>query len=394
MAGNNARRTALIFIVLLGFVSLFADMTYESARSMTGQYLAVLGASGAVVSIVSGFGEGIGYGLRLLSGYLSDRTGKYWTMTIAGYVMNLVAVPLLAFAGNWQLAAVLLILERIGKSFRGPPRDAMLSYATHQMGHGAGFGLHEAMDQIGAVTGPLLISIFLYLNGSYAAAFAVLAIPALIALGVLFYAKSLYPNPQELEPVQSSVSFQGLNKTFWLYITAVGCIGAGFVDFPLIAYHWHRSDLFSTAFIPLLFAVAMAADGISALIMGRLFDKIGIALLILSVFVTGLFAPLIFLLENQDLAVVGLLLWGIGLGIQESVVRAFIATLVEPRKRGTAYGILNMFFGLAWFLGSVCLGLLYDVNLIGLVIFSVGMQWLAIPFLYAVKRSMVIPKSS
>src|SRR5262249_1911144 len=144
-----SKKTALKFVVLIGLVSLFADMTYEGARGIAGPYLAVLGASGTTVGIVAGFGELIGYGLRLFSGILSDRTGKYWAITIVGYFINLLAVPFLALAGRWETAALLLVMERVGKAIRTPARDAMLSHATHQTGHGWGFGLHEAMDQIG-----------------------------------------------------------------------------------------------------------------------------------------------------------------------------------------------------------------------------------------------------
>ena len=120
-------------------VSLLADITYEGARSITGPYLAILGANAAVVGFVAGFGELVGYGLRLVSGYLADRTGKYWTITIVGYAINLLAVPLLALADQWWLAALLIIIERMGKGMRVPSRDAMLSHAGHRMGMGWAF---------------------------------------------------------------------------------------------------------------------------------------------------------------------------------------------------------------------------------------------------------------
>ena len=133
---NNLRSHALKFIILLGIVSLLADMTYEGARSITGPYLAILGANAVVVGFVAGFGEFIGYALRLVSGYLSDKTRKYWAITITGYFINLLAVPLLALAGSWEIAAVLLITERMGKAFRTPARDVMLSHACSEVGQG------------------------------------------------------------------------------------------------------------------------------------------------------------------------------------------------------------------------------------------------------------------
>src|SRR6185437_7836333 len=186
---NNDISKALVlkFVILLSFVSLFADMTYEGARSITGPYLAILGANAAIVGFVAGFGEFVGYALRLVSGYFADRTGKYWTFTIAGYACNLLAVPLLALAGHWWVAAVLIILERAGRAIRVPPRDAMLSHAGQKMGMGWVFGLHEAIDQIGAMLGPLIVALVLYMKGGYKESFAILLIPALIALTILFF---------------------------------------------------------------------------------------------------------------------------------------------------------------------------------------------------------------
>jgi MFS family permease len=172
------RSVALTFVVLLGVVSLLADVTYEGARSAVGPYLEILGASAAAVGVVAGLGELVGYAIRVAAGYLSDRTGRYWAITIAGYGVNLLAVPLLALAGRWEVAAALIVFERLGKAIRTPARDAMLSHATHSMGRGWGFGLHEALDQIGAVLGPLIVAAVLYFTGDYRAGFAILLVPA------------------------------------------------------------------------------------------------------------------------------------------------------------------------------------------------------------------------
>ena len=380
------QRTAMTFVILLGFVSLFADMTYEGARSITGQYLAILGASGTVVGVVAGFGELIGYGFRIVSGYISDKIGKYWFMTILGYAVNLLAVPLLALAGNWPLAATLMILERFGKAIRSPSKDAMLSYATHQMGRGWGFGLHEAMDQIGAILGPLIVSAVLYYKGSYQMSFAILLIPALCALSVLAVARMMYPRPQDLEIKVSELNIEGFTKKYWLYIAAVSCVAAGYVDFPLIAYHLQKAAVVPEVWVPIFFSIAMASAGISALICGRLFDKIGIPVLIIVTAIASLFVPLVFL-SSSILVLIGSILWGVGIGAQESIMRALVANLVQMNKRGTAYGIMNTWFGVFWFLGSALMGYLYDVSLISLVIFSLAAQWAAIPLFIAVKES-------
>lgn len=380
-----SKRTALKFIILLGIVSLFGDMTYEGARSITGPYLAVLGASATVVGVVAGFGELIGYGLRLVFGYLSDRTGQYWTITIVGYAINLLAVPLLALAGHWEVAALLMIAERMGKAIRTPARDAMLSHATYQTGHGWGFGLHEAMDQIGAVLGPLIVAAVLYAQGGYRVGFGMLLIPALLALATLVAARLLYPHPHELEIVTPDMQTKGFSKVFWLYLAAVALIAAGYADFPLIAYHFERAAVAPAPWIPTLYAAAMAVDALAALLFGRWFDQKGLIILALAALLSAFFAPLVFL-GGFGLALAGMLLWGIGMGAQESVMRAAIGVLVSPDKRGTAYGLLNSGYGLAWFLGSVLLGVLYDVSIPALIAFSIGTQLVAVPLLWRVGK--------
>jgi MFS family permease len=382
---NLSKNTAIKFIILLGIVSLFADMTYEGARSITGQYLAVLGASGTVVGLVAGFGELIGYGFRLISGYVSDKTGKYWLITFIGYTLNLIAVPLLALAGNWPLAASLMILERLGKAIRNPSRDAMLSYATKETGRGWGFGLHEAMDQIGAIIGPLIVSAVLYYQGTYETSFAILLIPAICALIVLVVARYLYPRPEDLELESQNVKVEGFSKKYWLYIAAVSCVAAGYVDFSLIAYHFEKMSVISKVWIPVFFSIAMAADGLAALIFGKMYDIKGISILIIITAISSFFAPLVFI-DNFYFALFGMILWGIGLGSQESIMHAVVANLVKKDIRGTAYGTLNFGFGISWFLGSALMGFLYDTSILALIVFSMGIQLAAIPILIAVKN--------
>ena len=256
--------TALKFVILLSVVSLFADMTYEGARSITGPFLGLLGANAAVVGFVAGFGEFIGYALRIVSGYLADKTGKYWTITIVGYTCNLLAVPLLALAGHWWIAAALMILERAGRAIRVPSRDAMLSHAGHSMGMGWVFGLHEAIDQIGAMLGPLIVALVLYLKGSYQQSFAILLIPALLALTILIFARWLYPHPHELEAQQDRIEAQGMNASFWLYLLGASLIAAGYADFPLMAYHFQKTNVLSPIWIPVSYAIAMGLNSISA----------------------------------------------------------------------------------------------------------------------------------
>jgi MFS family permease len=382
MFAGNKVKTATKFVVLLGLVSLFSDMTYEAARSINGQYLNILGTSGATVGWVAGLGELLGYGLRIISGYLSDKTRKYWTITITGYVINLLSVPLLALAGYWQLAVILMILERIGKAIRTPARDAMLSYGAMEMGRGWGFGLHEAMDQAGATIGPLLVSaVLFYRQQSYYGAFLILAIPAVIAVSILLFAKSQYPNPEHLEIKNTTIETKGYSKMFWYYLSAVVFIAAGYADFPLIAYHFKKTGLVTDAVIPIFYSVAMVSDAIAALIMGKLFDRIGVKVLMGATLISLCFAPMVFW-GNVQWALAGMIVWGIGMGAQESVVKAAVADLIPHEKRGTAYGVFNTGFGIFWFGGSALMGYLYDVSLQGLILFSVITQLIAFVILW------------
>ena len=383
-AKDLSKSDALKFVLILGVSSLFADMTYEGARSITGPYLAVLGASATVVGTVAGFGELVGYGLRLFPGYVSDRTGRYWTITLAGYFLNMVAVPLLALAGSWETAAVLMITERTGKAIRTPARDAMLSHAAHKTGRGWGFGLHEAMDQVGATLGPLVVAAVLYFRGDYRNGFAILVVPALLTLGVLLAARWLYPRPRDFE-IDTLIETKGFPRSFRLYLAAVALVAAGYADFPLIAYHFEKTATVPDSWIPIYYAVAMGIDALAALLFGRLFDRIGISILIVVSLLSSIFAPMVFL-GNFYVALAGMALWGVGMGAQESIMRAAVAGMVPMSRRGSAYGIFNTAYGVFWFLGSVFLGVLYDVSVVAIIAFSVAAQLASTPMFFLAAR--------
>lgn len=376
---NLPKSTAIKFVVIIGIVSLFADMTYEGARSIFGPYLSLLGASGFTVGFIAGFGELVGYGFRFISGYFSDKTGKYWPTAIAGYLINLLAVPLMAFARTWPIACSLIIAERFGKAIRLPARDAMLSYATKETGRGWGFGLHEAMDKIGAIFGPMFVMMLLYFNQSYQTAFALLFFPAFAALIALVVAKRLYPKPENLEIETLDMTKKGVSTQFWLYTIGTSFVAAGYVDFALISYHFQKSHVIDSYWIPGSYAMAMAAAGITAVILGPLYDRVGIRILVITTVSVSVFPWLVFS-DNAFLVSIGVVLWGIGLGAQESIMRAVIGDLIAVNKRATAYGIQSLFFGCFWFLGSTLMGYLYDISLVPLIVFSIIAQLASIPF--------------
>jgi MFS family permease len=383
----KALGSAYLFIVLFGVVSLFSDMTHEGARSITGPFLSNFGLSAAAVGIIAGFGEFIGYGLRFVSGYLSDKTRRYWLVTGVGYAINLLSVPLLALAGRWEVVALLMILERAGRAIRNPARDSMLSHATSEIGHGKGFGIHEALDQIGATTGPLIISLALISGATMRHAFAWLLLPALAALSILVFTRIRYPNPQTLE-VSKKESLKGAHfpRAYWFYLVAASLVATGFVDYPLLAFHFQKQDVMQGSLIAIYYAVAMGVDAIAALVFGLLYDKIGIRALMVSTLVSFAF-PLFAFADGPIFALVGVILWGVGMGAQESIMRAAIATLSSKEKRATAYGFFNMVYGIAWFVGSSIFGILYTVSLPWAVGFSVIIQLSALPFFALSGRS-------
>jgi MFS family permease len=383
----SAQAKALRFVLLIGAVSLFADLTYEGSRSITGQFLATLGTSAAIVGTVAGLGELLGYGLRVVSGRLTERTRKFWPITLFGYVVQMASVPLLALAGSWKTAALLILTERIGKAIRNPPRDVMLSHASKEMGYGWGFGVHEALDQLGALIGPLLVAAIVAQRGNYRAAFAILLAPALVTLAVLLVARFLYPRPEELETQSSEVRSRTLPRMFWLYLGAAALVAAGFADFQLIAYHFQKADAFQASWIPVLYAVAMAVSGIGSLAFGRMFDRVGIGVLVPLTIVSALFAPLVFF-GGFWAAVVGAAIWGLGMGVHESIVPAAVANMAPADRRPSAYGIFTAGYGIAWFLGSALMGVLYDHAITAVVVFCVLSQLAAIPLLLKVRNML------
>jgi MFS family permease len=379
------RQTALKFVLLIGILSFFADFTYEGSRSILGPYLATLQASALVVGVVSGLGELLGYSLRLVSGRLADLTQKFWPITILGYVIQMASVPLLALAGNWQTAAVLIILERVGKATRNPPRDVMLSHAGKQIGYGWVFGMHEALDQFGALFGPLAVAFVLALRGDYPLAFAALAVPAVINLSLLMLARWTYPHPEDMEVSVPNVQTQGLPRVFWMYLAGAALVAAGFADFPLIAYHFAQASTVAQDVIPVFYAVAMGVSGMGSLVFGRLFDRFGFAVLIVLTLIATLFAPLVFL-GGFWAALLGMAIWGLGMGVHESIIPAAVAPMVAPQRRASAYGLFTAGYGIFWFLGSAGIGFLYGVSLPALIAFSVVLQLAAVPLFFAVAR--------
>lgn len=392
---------------MIGVGSFFADMVHEGAHSTNGTYLSAFGASALAVAIISGAGEWLGYLVRLVSGYASDRSGRYWLWTVVGHIVNLGAVPALALVGSWEAAAPLILLERIGKGIRNPPRDAMLAHVGTTQGQGRVFAIREGIDQMGAVLGPLLVAFVLASrNHGFRLAYALLLIPAVLCVGVFVWGWHRFPHPRSFEagaeeawqadraPAGARLGIRYFPTSFWLYLGAMAVVAFGYADFNLIAFRMWQHHM-SIAIVPVLYTVAMASAGLSAFIFGRLMDSRGLPVLMIAVVLAACSPPLLFLGQpSLGVSIVGLALWGIGYGVQDSLMSAPVADAVhDPRARSWAFGVFNAGYGTAWLLGSIVLGvLLYTGAVAVLVIVAMVAQLIALPLLAAAGRQIRVEK--
>lgn len=390
---------AMLFIIFFGIVSLFSDMTHEGASSIRGAYFTILGASAGAIGFVSGLGELIGYSMRYVFGRIADKRKNYWFMTIFGYVIDVLAVPALALVGEngWIAAAILLIIQRMGKAIKKPAKDTIMSFAASQEGVGKSFGIQEMLDQIGAFLGPVLLYLVMLFKTTgttfeiYSTCFAVLAIPGAITIIMLLITRKKFPNPENFEPeAKEFVPFE-MKKSFKYYIMGISLFAFGFIDYSLVIMHISRnftsiagglaetSSIINSGTIPLLYAGAMLVDAVAALVFGYMYDKKGVKVLVLSTIISAPFSAFVFLGKSVPMVIFGVVLWGIGMGAQESILKAAVTTMVPKSSRATGYGIFECSFGIFWFLGSWLLGVLYDVSVPIMVVVSVVAQIAAIP---------------
>jgi MFS family permease len=398
---NKKKRLSqtMAFIVLFGIVSLFSDMTHEGASSIRGAYLALLGASAGTIGFVSGLGELIGYSMRYVFGKLTDKTKRYWPMTIAGYILDVLAVPALALVGEhgWMAACALLVIQRMGKAIKKPAKDTIMSFAASQEGVGKSFGIQEVLDQIGAFLGPVLLYLVMLLKTDgttfqvYSACFAVLAIPGAITIILLLVTRAKFPNPEHFEPEPKEYVPFKLKKEFILYIAGISLFAFGFIDYSIIIMHVSRtytamasglaetSSLVNSGTLPLLYAGAMLVDAVAALVFGMMYDKRGVRALVWSTLISAPFAVFIFAFDSVPMLLLGVALWGVGMGAQESILKAAVTSMVPKASRATGYGVFECSFGVFWFLGSWLMGVLYDVSIPAMIAVSVAAQLAAIP---------------
>ena len=383
-------RSAFAFVLTMGVVNLFADMTYEGGASINGQFLGSLGASAAAVSIIAGAGECFGYGLRSVAGYLADKTGKYWPITFAGYAVNLLAVPAMALAPGWQAAGALILAERIGRAFRKPTVEAMLSYSTGKHGKGWVYAVNTAMDETGAALGPLLIALALYLRVDFRSAYGLLLISSLLALAALTAARITFPVPSRLEEGgPATAQGGGFTRAYWLYMIAGSCFAAGLMSFEFIAYHLSMTGTVTEQWLPMYLAASTAFAVLASLVLGRTYDRIGIRAVVGAVILTAAFSPLVFLGDLWWWALTGLFLWGVGYAVQDTLLKVLIASVLPEGRRNYAFGLFYIGYGAGWLVGSIAAGLLYERSRLALVIFAVTVQLVSIPIFVRGSRASV-----
>ena len=361
-----------------------------------------MGASAGVIGFISGLGELIGYSMRYLFGRLTDKTKKYWPITIIGYILDVLAVPALALVGEhgWIWACLLLVIQRMGKAIKKPAKDTIMSFAASQEGVGKSFGIQELLDQIGAFLGPVLLYLVMLFrtDGStfetYAFCFGILSIPGFITIFLLFFTKKKFPNPEQFEPESKEYIPFRMKKSFAFYIAGISIFAFGFIDYSLIIMHVSKvytglasglaetSSLITTGNLPLLYAGAMLVDAIAALFFGYLYDRIGVKALMISTLLSSVFAIFVFSVHSVPMLLFGIVLWGSGMGAQESILKAAVTTMVPKSSRATGYGIFEFSFGVFWFLGSWLMGVLYDFSIPAMVFVSVAAQLVAVPLYY------------
>lgn len=382
---------AFRFVMIMGIVNLFADMTYEGGAAINGPFLGILGASGAAISIIAGLGEFLGYSLRPIAGYISDKTGKYWLVTFIGYSINLLAVPAMALAGSWEVAAALIIAERVGRALRKPTVESMLSYATGRLGKGFVYAVNTALDETGATLGPLLMALVLLWKGNYKIAYGFLLISSVMAMIALSFARAAFPVPSRLDfGLSRQEQAKGFTPPYWLYMIAGALFASGLMSYELVSYHVATTGTVAEHWIPVMLAFATGCGVIANLVLGRCYDRFGLPIILIAVALSALFSPLVFL-GGLVPALVAMPLWGIGYATQDTLLKAVVAGLLPENRRSLAFGLFYAGYGCGWLIGSIISGLLYQRSLFALVIFAVLAQLSSLPvFMIAARKSGVL----
>ncbi len=356
-------------------------MVYEGMRSVAGPFLGSLGASALVVGLVTGAGEAIALGLRLVTGRIADRTGRHWTMTTVGYAMTAVAVPLLAVtpflgAAGLVVASALVLAERTGKAVRSPSKSTLLAGMTAPVGRGRGFAVHKSLDQVGAFAGPLVVAGIAAATGALPWAFVALAAPGVVALVLLAQLRRRAPLDVTPSRAEASVTTGGarrLPRSFALFALSCSASTLGLMTFGVVSYAAVDHGLLTLAAVPLVYAGAMAVEAVAALTTGFAYDRVGGRVLYVLPLMVAVVPALVFT-RSLALVLVGIALWGLATGVQDSTVKALVADLVPRGSLATAYGVFAAAQGVAVLVGGGLAGALYQDHLTVLIAIVAGAQ--------------------
>lgn len=369
-------KKAFIAFISLGIVSLFADITYEGGGSILGSYVEILGASALLAGFI-GVAEFFGYVMRLVGGMVAGYTASskvYWLLTFLGYSTNF-AIPALALVGRPEHVIALVFIERAGKGLRAPARDVILADVTEGIGRGKGFGLHELMDQIGAVLGPAAVAYSLYSGrGDFRFAFSFLAIPVVISLFALTVAMIMHPT---VKGVSKKMSKAELSMKFWLFTAGTSFAMLGFLQWrSIISYYMQASGIIPSFMIPTLYTAAMLVDAAIALPAGFAYDKYGFRIVTFAPLFAAM-VPIALLTNSQEGFIITAVMWGVFMGLFETVMRASIADLVDASRRAYAYGIYSFAIGASWMIGTLFISWIIETFPAAVMAFSITSEAIA-----------------
>jgi len=399
---RQIKRKSIFLIVLFGLISLLGDVIYEGARSVHGPYLKTLGANALIVGFVVGLGEVLGYAIRIISGYLSDKSKLPWLFIILGYGL-LLSIPLLSLTGIWQMAAFFIVLERVGKGIRAPAKDTILSHATKQVGTGIGFGFAELLDQIGAILGPLIFTLYFFTRENeitvddYHAGYQLYWIPYIIMMIIVLIAFTIVKNPESLEKTPEKLpSKKKAMELFWTYTIYMFITSVGFINFAIAGYHWKANNIFTDFQIPGLYAIAMFVDAIFGLVAGKLYDNFKVkkdneysgVLAVIFIPVFSILSVIIIFTTNLILIYVAVFFWGVVMGMHETIMKASLADIIPKKERGRAYGSFSVFYGVALFLGAALSGYLYEISIPLLIGINVVFQGVALLIFFVLRKKV------
>jgi MFS family permease len=376
----------------MGLVSFFTDISTEMITSVLPLYIIKdLDLSRTILGAIEGSGEFVNYIFRIPSGYISDKIGKRKIVIIIGYGISTISKPFFIFVTSFLDTIIVRISDRIGKGIRTAPRDALIADSIDQSISGKAFGIHRTLDQIGAIIGPLFAFLILELFQNIQYIFLLSIIPGIISLFILIYfvKDKLYTNSKKgLTNITFFSNLQILfieNKTFVYIIVILGIFSLGAFNYSFVLLK--SSDLgVEQSFIPIIYTIINITHTIIGIPSGILSDRIGKERVLIIGFLLFIISTIFmyFSDKNNIIYIISIpLIYGLYVGISETIQRALISKYVSPQNRGTAFGFYGLIVGMCLLIGNITFGFLwdnYDINIA--LLYSISLSTLAIIFMF------------